>query len=79
MGPIEKKIKEILKKQVLSEETTLVLKLLENEVRTLEKDLVNRSYQQGVHDKESGRSLTWDYYSHRYNSYLSTMKIGEYK
>lgn len=79
MGPIEKKINEVLNTENLSEETKSILISLVNEVRILEKDLVNRSYQQGVYDKEIGKPITWNHYWAKYESYLSTMKIGEYK
>lgn len=77
MGPIEKKISEILKTENLSEETKLVLNYLKTDVKTTERELVNHSYQQGVHDKEMGRNLSWDYYSKKYTNYLSNMKIGQ--
>lgn len=77
MGPIEKKINEVLNTENLSEETKLVLNYLKTDIRNTEKELVNHSYQQGVHDKEMGRSTSWDYYSKKYSNYLSTMKVGQ--
>ena len=76
MGPIEKKITEILKTENLSEETKLVLNYLKTDLKMTEKELVNHSYQQGVHDKEMGRSLSWDYYSKKYKNYFPTIKVG---
>lgn len=77
MGPIEKKISEILKTENLSEETKLVLNYLKTDVKTTEKELVNHSYQQGFHDKEIGRTASWDYYSKKFHTYLSNIKIGQ--
>ena len=76
MGPIEKKITEILKTENLSEETKLVLNHLNTDLKIIEKELINHSYQQGVYDKEMGRSTSWDYYSKKYSNYLSTIKVG---
>ena len=77
MGPIEKKITEILKTENLSEETKLVLNYLKTDLKIVEKELVNHSYQQGVHDKEMGRSASWDYYSKKYHNYLPAIKVGQ--
>ena len=78
MGPIEKRINEILKTENISEETKLVLNYLKTDVKTAEKDLVNHSYQQGVHDKEMGRATSWDYYSKKYSNYISNIRVGQF-
>jgi hypothetical protein len=77
MGPIEKKITEILKTENMSEETKLVLNHLKSDVKLLEKELVNQSYQQGFYDKEIGRTPSWDYYSKKFHTYMSTIKFGQ--
>ena len=77
MGPIEKKISEILNTENLSEDTKLVLNNLKSDIKSLEKELVNYSYQQGVHDKEMGRSTSWDYYTKKYTNYGSIRRVGQ--
>lgn len=77
MGPIEKKIKEYLSTEGLSEETILVLKNLKNEIKPLEKQLVNSSYDQGYTDKERGKRPTWDQHASRYGNYLKNITFGK--
>jgi hypothetical protein len=77
MGPIEKKIKEILKTEDISEETRLVLKHLKSEVKQLEPRLMNESYHQGYTDKERGKNPTWDYFKVKYNTYISKIRFGQ--
>jgi hypothetical protein len=79
MGPIEKKIKEILKTEGISEETKLVLNHLKGEVKQLEPRLMNESYHQGYTDKERGKSPTWNYFKVKYNTYISKMMFGQLK
>lgn len=69
MGPIEKKIKEYINLQGISEDTIAVLNNLVDEVKPIEKNLVNKSYAQGYFDKEKGKSATWDHYSSKFISY----------
>jgi hypothetical protein len=70
MGPIVKKIDQYLKTEGLSEETILVLKNLKGEIKPLEKQIVNSSYDQGYTDKERGKKPVWDQYSSKYNNYF---------
>jgi hypothetical protein len=79
MGPIEKKINDVLRMEGLSNETKSILDYLKGDIRTIEKDLVNRSYQQGVYDKELGKPIYWDHYTNKYECYISKMKIGQLK
>lgn len=79
MGPIEKKINDVLRMEGLSNETKSILGYLKGDIRTIEKDLVNRSYQQGVYDKELGKPIYWDHYTNKYECYISKMKIGQLK
>ena len=77
MSPLEKKIKEYLSTEGLSEETILVLKNLKNEVKPIEKQMVNESYQKGFTDKERGKNPTWDHYSSKYRCLIKEMRFGQ--
>lgn len=77
MGPIEKKIIELSQTEGLSEETKLVLVMLKNQVKELEPELINRTYQQGYHDKEVGKRFQANHYSLKYHTYVSNIKVGE--
>ena len=77
MGPIVKKIDQYLKTEGLSEETLLVLENLQKEIKPLERQLVNASYDQGYTDKERGKKPTWDHYSSRYSCYLKNIGFGK--
>lgn len=79
MGPIEKKIATILKNGGLSEETKLVLRSLNTDVKTLEKESINHSYHQGYSDKENGRSPIWNHYNNKYQSYTSMTNFNKVK
>jgi hypothetical protein len=76
MGPIEKKIVNYLKADGITEETQSILKLLLEEVKPVEKDLVNRYYFKGYSDKENGKSPIWDQHSYSYKSYTSNFKTN---
>ena len=76
MGPIEKKIEQYLKTEGLSEETFLVLENLQKEIKPLERQLVNASYDQGYTDKERGKRPTWDQYSSKYSNYFKNNVFG---
>ena len=77
MGPIVNKIDQYLKTEGLSDETLLVLENLQKEIRPLEKQIVNSSYDQGYTDKERGKNPTWDQYASKYANYFSNTKVGE--
>jgi hypothetical protein len=77
MGPIEKKIKEYLNKEGLSEETRLILKNLKSEVKEIEPIIINEGYHQGYSDKERGKNPTWNHLKTRYYNYISKMKFGQ--
>ena len=77
MGPIEKKINDMLRTEGLPNEAKTFLTNLQGDIKTIEKDLVNRSYQQGVYDKELGKPIYWDHYTNKYECYISKMKIGQ--
>lgn len=77
MGPIEKKIEQYLKTEGLSEETFLVLENLQKEIKPLERQLVNASYDQGYTDKERGKRPTWDQYSSKYSNYFKVNTFGK--
>ena len=77
MGPIVKKIDQYLKTEGLSEETILVLKNLKGEIKPLEKQIVNSSYDQGYIDKERGKRPTWDQYTAKYGNYFKSMTFGK--
>ena len=77
MGPIVKKIDQYLKTEGLSEETLLVLENLRKEIRPLEKQIVNSSYDQGYTDKERGKKPVWDQHASKYSNYFSNTKVGE--
>jgi hypothetical protein len=77
MGPIVKKIDQYLKTEGLSQETLLVLENLQKEIKPLERQIVNSSYDQGYTDKERGKRPTWDQYSSKYSDYLSNIKFGQ--
>lgn len=70
MGPIVNKIDQYLKTEGLSEETLLVLKNLQKEIKPIEKQIVNSSYDQGYTDKERGKRPTWDQYAAKYRDYF---------
>jgi hypothetical protein len=76
MGPIVNKIDQYLKTEGLSEETLLVLKNLQKEIKPLEKQIVNSSYDQGYTDKERGKRPTWDQYSSKYSDYFKNNVFG---
>lgn len=76
MGPIVKKIDQYLKTEGLSQETLLVLENLQKEIKPLERQLVNASYDQGYTDKERGKKPTWDQYSSKYSNYFKTNVFG---
>jgi len=77
MGPIVKKIDQYLKTEGLSDETLLVLERLQKEIKPLEKQLVNSSYDQGYIDKERGKNPVWDQYSLRHGDYFKTHTFGK--
>lgn len=77
MGPIVKKIDQYLKTEGLSEETLLVLKNLQKEIKPLEKQIVNSSYDQGYTDKERGKKPVWDQHASKYNNYFKTDTFGK--
>ena len=77
MGPIVKKIDQYLKTEGLSEETFLVLENLQKEIKPLEKQIVNSSYDQGYTDKERGKRPTWDQYSSKYSNYFKVNTFGK--
>ena len=70
MGPIVKKIDQYLKTEGLSQETLLVLENLQKEIKPLERQIVNSSYDQGYTDKERGKKPVWDQYTSKYNNYF---------
>ena len=70
MGPIVKKIDQYLKTEGLSKETLLVLESLQKEIKPLEKQIVNSSYDQGYTDKERGKIPVWDQYTSKYSNYF---------
>ena len=77
MGPIVNKIDQYLKTEGLSEETFLVLENLQKEIKPLERQLVNASYDQGYTDKERGKRPTWDQYSSKYSNYFKVNTFGK--
>ena len=77
MGPIVNKIDQYLKTEGLSEETLLVLENLQKEIKPLEKQIVNSSYDQGYTDKERGKRPTWDQYSSKYSNYFKVNTFGK--
>ena len=77
MGPIVNKIDQYLKTEGLSEETLLVLKNLQKEIKPIEKQIVNSSYDQGYTDKERGKRPTWDQYSSKYSNYFKVNTFGK--
>jgi hypothetical protein len=77
MGPIVKKIDQYLKTEGLSEETILVLENLKKETQTIERQLVNSSYDKGYTDKERGKNPTWDQYSAKYSNYFKVNAFGK--
>lgn len=77
MGPIVKKIDQYLKTEGLSQETLLVLENLQKEIKPLEKQIVNSSYDQGYTDKERGKRPTWDQYSSKYSNYFKVNTFGK--
>jgi len=76
MGPIVKKIDQYLKVEGLSEETRLVLENLQKEIKPLEKQIVNHSYDQGYTDKERGKKPVWDQHSAKYLNYFKNSSFG---
>ena len=76
MGPIVKKIDQYLKTEGLSQETLLVLENLQKEIKPLERQIVNSSYDQGYTDKERGKRPTWDQYSSKYSNYFKNNVFG---
>ena len=79
MGPIEKKILELLKTEGLSEDTLMTLTILKNQVIEDEKIMINEAYQKGYFDKEMNRRATWNYFDSRYKCYFSNFKFGQIK
>ena len=77
MGPIVNKIDQYLKTEGLSEETLYILENLKKEVKPLEKQIVNSSYDQGYTDKERGKRPTWDQYSSKYSNYFKVNTFGK--
>ena len=76
MGPIVKKIDQYLKVEGLSEETLLVLENLQKEIKPLERQIVNSSYDQGYTDKERGKKPVWDQHSAKYANYFKNKSFG---
>lgn len=77
MGPIVNKIDQYLKTEGLSQETLLVLENLQKEIKPLERQIVNSSYDQGYTDKERGKRPTWDQYSSKYSNYFKVNTFGK--
>jgi hypothetical protein len=79
MGPIEKKINEYLELEGLSDDTIAVLNNLVEEIKLLEKEIINDSYYNGFTDKERGKNPSWDQYSLRYRPIYQKIEFGELK
>lgn len=79
MGPIEKKINELLLRDGLSKETKDELFSIIDDIRSIEKTLINNSYYKGYTDCELKKSPVWDQYSNAYRKYLPFTRIGNLK
>lgn len=66
MGPIAKKINQILSTEEISDETTQILKKLMDEIQPIERRIINDSYHNGYTDKEMGRKAIWGHYEDKY-------------
>jgi hypothetical protein len=75
MGPIEKKINDLLKSEGLTNETVGILIELKKEVLNNEKMLLNHAYSQGYHDCEMGRGRNSNFFNSRFPSYSYIPKV----
>ena len=66
-----------MKTEGLSQETLLVLENLQKEIKPLERQIVNSSYDQGYTDKERGKKPVWDQHASKYNNYFKTDAFGK--
>jgi hypothetical protein len=69
MGPIEKKINEMLKSEGLSKESVEILSELKKEVSYQEKTLTNHAYSQGYHDCEMKKGRNSAYFQNKFPSF----------
>jgi hypothetical protein len=74
MGPIEKKIETLIKKQTQNIEMLGLLISLQEEVSELEKKIVNEAYFHGYSDKEKNKGLNWNYYQRKYPNMSQSKK-----
>ena len=68
MGPIEKKINEMMKSEGLSKESFEILIELKKEASYQEKSLMNHAYSQGYHDCEMKRGRNSNFFFSRFPS-----------
>lgn len=68
MGPIEKKINQMLKSEGLSQESIEILIELKKEASQQEKPLINHAYSQGYHDCEMKRGRNSNFFFSRFPS-----------
>lgn len=69
MGPIEKKIDQMLKSEGLSKQSVELLIELKKEVSQQEKTLTNHAYSQGYHDCEMKRGRNSNFFFSRFPSF----------
>lgn len=74
MGPIEKKIDSLIKKQSNNLETLEILFNLKEEVSKLEQQIVNEAYFHGFSDKEKNKGLNWNHYQKKYRNMSQSKK-----
>ena len=75
MGPIEKKINEMLKSEGLSKESIGLLIELKKDASQNEKSLMNHAYSQGYHDCEMKRGRNSNFFFSRFPSYSYISKV----
>lgn len=75
MGPIEKKINQMMKSEEISKESIELLNELKKEVSLQEKTLTNHAYSQGYHDCEMKRGRNSNFFFSRFPSYSYISKV----
>ncbi len=74
MGPMQKKIKELLETENISQESKSFLQDLKSFAEENEPKMVNDAYYMGYTDKERGKSPKWNYYDNRFFSIAKILK-----
>lgn len=79
MGPITKKVNQLLSTEGLSDETIQILNELKSYTQNTERQLINDSYHNGYTDKEMKRRPIWDHFEYKYGNAISKMDFFKSK